>query len=151
MEQQDQQQPFVLSRLGPHSPAYTRDVAQAVADTVNVLGTAVHVPEGMAEAADAVAVLERLEQAAADLPRVVERIGGWMRAETAAGRLAVDPERTVADGAASDDAAVGALQLRVAEARALAEALTEALGEAREAAGELRPREAVPADQAAGV
>ena len=148
-----QQEPGLwLSRLGPHSPAYTRDVARTLTDAVSVLGTAVHVPEGLEEAADIRELWEELERGLAGLPRVLTRTGEWLRAETAVGRLEVDAEHS--RGHVSETQAVVATEVHLQVAAEAVQRLQEALLAAVDAADVLhRRKDAAPAaeGEAAGV
>jgi hypothetical protein len=80
-----------LSTAGPHSPDYTRRVADTIAEAVRVLNHATlnHTGQALAYPADADAVLEALCTAAERLPQLLDQLSGWLTGELAGGRAQV--------------------------------------------------------------
>jgi flavorubredoxin len=82
---------ITLSTRGPHSPEYSRQVANAAAEAVRVLNHATlnHAAEALRYPSDADAVIEALATMAARLPQLLEQIADWLSQQGADGRLAV--------------------------------------------------------------
>jgi len=107
------------------SPEETVALARTAAGAVRSLNHATLGGEGLAQPADAYAVLGELALAAAGLTQLLAQVGRWLAAALAAGRLGCD------DGT-SPAAAIGAARLHLTDARASAAALAGDLGSARQ-------------------
>jgi hypothetical protein len=111
---------------GPHSPAYTTQVAWGVADAVHVLiyATGSHVAAGLPTPATAHEVLGALRTAALGLPQLFNQFGGFLAELLDAGRLADhvrDPAVSVSlaeDHLVAARAAAQALEREVERAQA---------------------------------
>ena len=118
---------------GPHSGAYTREVARAFAETVRVLNHATTAAAGGLDHPQAADVLiGQLAAGARSLNQLCAQISAFIGAQVAAGRLAADSEpgtRTAADTA----------RARLADAAGCARSLAAALEAAHESLSELRP------------
>jgi hypothetical protein len=109
---------ITLSPGGPHSPAYTRQVANAAAEAIRVLNHATFQASGgaLAHPADVDAVIQALATMHARLPQLYGQLTGWLREQATAGRLQTshgpyrgDPAAAVAEIAISlQNAALGA-------------------------------------------
>jgi hypothetical protein len=107
------------------SPEQTVALARTAAGAVRSLNHATLGGEGLAQPADAYAVLGELALAAAGLTQLLAQVGRWLAAALAAGRLGCD------DGT-SPAAAVGGARLHLTGARASAAALARDLGQAQQ-------------------
>jgi hypothetical protein len=107
------------------SPEQTVALARTAAGAVRSLNHATLGGEGLAQPADAYAVLGELALAAAGLAQLLAQVGRWLAAALAAGRLGCD------DGT-SPAAAVGGARLHLTDARASAAALAGDLDSARQ-------------------
>jgi hypothetical protein len=107
------------------SPEETLALARAAAGAVRSLNHATLGGQGLAQPADAYAVLGELAAAAACLTQLLAQVGRWLAAALAAGRLGCE------DGT-SPAAAVGAARLHLTGARASAAALAGDLNSARQ-------------------
>lgn len=63
---------------GPHSPDYTRQVAEAMAEAVRVLNYATQSDDGLKNPADAYELLGYLAAAAASLPQLLRQTQGFL-------------------------------------------------------------------------
>lgn len=130
-----------LSTGGPHSPAYTRQVASAAAEAIRVLNHATlnHADEALANPSDIDAVIEALAVAHARLlqlyNQLTERLREWIaegRLEIGHGQFRNDPAAAVREidiwltnAALGDDAAHQALNM----ARQITATISAASGE----------------------
>lgn len=108
-----------------NSPEETLALARTAAGAVRSLNHATLGGEGLAQPADAYAVLGELALAAAGLTQLLAQVGRWLAAALAAGRLGCD------DGT-SPAAAAGGARLHLTGARASAAALAGDLDSARQ-------------------
>jgi hypothetical protein len=107
------------------SPEQTLALARTAAGAVRSLNHATLGGQGLAQPADAYAVLGELALAAAGLTQLLAQVGRWLAAALTAGRLGCD------DGT-SPAAAVGGARLHLTGARASAAALARDLSQARQ-------------------
>jgi hypothetical protein len=118
---------ITLSTLGPHSPAYTREVASAMAECVRVLNyasgsgaqTAIVYPAAVYD------VLGSLYTATARMPQLLSQLIIWLERAAEAGRLADDRHR-------DPGAAVSGAQAAAARAEVALGSLTAALEAAQQ-------------------
>jgi hypothetical protein len=124
---------ITLSTLGPHSPAYTRQVASAMAECVRVLNYASGSGAQMAIVYPATVydVLGALYTATARMPQLLSQLIGWLEAVTEAGGVADDRHRDPA-------AAVSGMRDAAARAQAALDSLTAALDAAQQEIAFLR-------------
>jgi hypothetical protein len=117
---------------GPHSGAYTREVARAFAETVRVLNHATAAAAGgldHPQAADV--VIGQLAAGARSLNQLLTQISAFVGAQVAAGRLAADSEPAAR-------AAAAAARARLSDASGCARSMAAALEAAHENLSELR-------------
>ena len=97
---------ITLSPGGPHSPAYTRQLANAAAEAIRVLNHATFQTSSgaLAYPAGVDAVIEALATMHARLPQLYGQLTEWLRGQLAAGRLQIghgpfrgDPAAAVAE------------------------------------------------------
>lgn len=83
--------PIELRTGGPHSPEYTRQVAETIAEAVRVLNYAARPGSGGLESPqDVHDLLGALMTTAGRLPQLLGQLSAWLQNESAAGRLRVD-------------------------------------------------------------
>lgn len=86
-----------LNTDGPHSPEYTREVADALAEAVRVLNYSTRSGEaGLESPADAYSLLGALYTATGRLPQLVTQIVAFLAAQGGSGALADAHDRSVA-------------------------------------------------------
>jgi hypothetical protein len=107
------------------SPEETLALARTAAGAVRSRNPATLGGDGLAQPADAYAVLGELTLAAAGLTQLLAQVGRWLASAFAAGRLGCD------DGT-SPAAAAGGARLHLTDARASAAALASDLDSARQ-------------------
>lgn len=107
------------------SPDGTLALARTAAEAVRSLNHATLGGGGLAQPADAYAVLGELSLAASGLPQLLAQVGRWLAAALAAGRLGCD------DGTDPAGAVSGAW-LFMSDARSAAAALARDLGNAQQ-------------------
>ena len=107
------------------SPVRTLALARTAAEAVRSLNHATLGGGGLAQPADAYAVLGELSLAASGLPQLLAQVGRWLAAALAAGRLGCD------DGTDPAGAVSGAW-LFMSDARSAAAALARDLGNAQQ-------------------
>lgn len=79
---------FTGSTDGPHSPAYTQQVASALARCVRVLNHATHPGnDGLQYPGDVYALLGDLYTATGGLPQVFEQLADFLQSQAEGGRL----------------------------------------------------------------
>jgi hypothetical protein len=80
-----------LNTDGPHSPEYTREVGNALAEAVRVLNhaTGSHAAEALEFPSDVDAVVQSLTEAAQRLPQLIEQLTQWLTEQRDAGRITV--------------------------------------------------------------
>jgi len=129
----------ILNIDGPHSGAYSREVAEAVAEGIRVLNHASTGPASGLEYASAVdSILRHLQSAAYRLPPLLHQLAGWLQWLYNEGRLSDDRGRdpgTVLAGTLS----------HLAEGITYASRLSGVLREAGEATSHLQTLEATGA------
>lgn len=83
---------ITLSTLGPHSPEYTAEVANAMAECVRVLNyaTGSSADAGIAYPATVYQVLGAMYTSTGRLPQLLSQLSGWLERAAEAGRLAED-------------------------------------------------------------
>ena len=118
---------------GPHSPEYTRQVAEALAEAVRVLNFATappafagDLPAGLGSPADVYDLLGSLEMAVERMPQLTGQLTAFLSAQKNTGALADDHGR-----GAAEQVALAAFNL--GEAHHAAEVLAAALRGARDA------------------
>ena len=107
------------------SPGETLALARAAAGAVRSLNHATLGGQGLAQPADAYALIGELALAAAGLPQLLAQVGRWLAAALAAGRLGCD------DGT-EPAAAVSGAWLFICDARSTAAALARDLDHAQQ-------------------
>jgi hypothetical protein len=107
------------------SPEQTLALARSAAEAVRGLNHATLGGNGLAQPADAYALLGELSLAAAGLPQLLGQLGRWLTAALGAGQLGCD------DGT-DPAAAVSGAWLFIADARAGAAALARSLEHAQQ-------------------
>jgi hypothetical protein len=107
------------------SPEQTLALARSAAEAVRSLNHATLGGSGLAQPADAYALLGELSLAAAGLPQLLAQVGRWLTTALGAGRLGCD------DGT-DPAAAVSGAWLFIADARAGAAALARSLEHAQQ-------------------
>jgi hypothetical protein len=83
-------EPISLSTLGPHSPEYTVQVANAMAECVRVLNHATRLGEAIGYPSTVYDVLGALYTATARFPQLLDQLSGWLEHMTEAGSLGED-------------------------------------------------------------
>ena len=121
---------ITLSPGGPHSPAYTRQLANAAAEAIRVLNHATFQTSSgaLAYPADVDAVIEALATMHARLPQLYGQLTEWLRGQLAAGRLQIGHGPFRGDPAA----AVAEVAIPLQNAALGAGAVHQALGQARQ-------------------
>ncbi len=121
---------ITLRTDGPHSPEYTAEVADALAECVRVLNHATMRPAGEALAypADADAVIASLSGAAGSLPQLLRQLGEWLLGELHADRLLV----AYGEFSGNPAAAVAAVVDYILDAQAAADRLYRAVDAAHQ-------------------
>jgi hypothetical protein len=116
-------EPVELRTDGPHSPAYTRQLGDALAEVTRVLNYATTGSAGGLEyPADVYGLLGALSAAASRLPQLLGQLAAWLQDHNAAGKISVDQgSATEAVVKASEhlmaaEAAVGRLQYALGQA-----------------------------------
>lgn len=79
-----------LNPYGPHSPEYTRHVADTMAEAVRVLCYATQFSEGLKYAADVYDVLGALVATAGGLEQITRQLADFLATQNAQGVLALD-------------------------------------------------------------
>jgi hypothetical protein len=84
---------------GPHSDEHTAGAARLTAEAIRFLNYATghHADSGLTYPATAYDILGSLSATAHRLPQALQQLAAWLDAEHAAGRLADDHHRPVAD------------------------------------------------------
>lgn len=87
---------ITLSTLGPHTPEYTSEVGQALAECVRVLNYATRSPadEAFRYPADVYELLGSLYTATERMPQLFRQLGEWLARQDQGGRLGVDGGRS---------------------------------------------------------
>ena len=106
-------------------PQETLALARTAAETVRSLNHATLGGGGLAQPADAYAVLGELSLAAAGLPQLLAQVGRWLASALASGQLGCD------DGT-DPVAAVSGAWMFMSDARSAAAALARDLGQAQQ-------------------
>jgi hypothetical protein len=116
-----------LNPDGPHSADYTKEVADALRESVRVLNHATRNKAGLEYPADAAAVIGALAAAAGGLEQTCHQISRWLSDEYEGGRMAEWSEgRHGGDVSAAITDAQVALDHAITGARILAGHLNEA-------------------------
>ncbi|MCW2904121.1 MAG: hypothetical protein JWO67_6386 [Streptosporangiaceae bacterium] len=80
--------PIVLNTDGPHSPEYTRDVGNALAEAVRVLNYAtLGDAPGLDNPGDAYSLLGALYTALDRFPQLLDQVGRFLKTQAASGRI----------------------------------------------------------------
>ncbi len=89
-------EPIILNTSGPHSPEYTKQVADAFAEAVHVLNYAtMGDAPGLDYPGDVYALLGALSTATSHLPELLGHLVAFLRAQETTGTLADDHGRDV--------------------------------------------------------
>ncbi len=121
-----------LDTQGPHSPDYTRELGNALAETVRVLNYATNGP-GLEYPADAYSLLGALYTATQRMPQMFGQMAAFLEAQFASGTLADS-------GGADPDLVTMAASQNLTEAARLARMVTDSLQFAQNAISGLHVR-----------
>ncbi len=116
---------ITLDPGGPHSPAYTAEVASAIPEAVRVLNHATlnHPGDALAFPADADTVIRAVATAAQRLPQLFGQLCSWLAEEDLSGRTAA----TYGEFSGEPAAAAATVRARLDDASAAAHTLQSAL------------------------